>query len=166
MISPHPLDRLVEQDTFAEVLALLEPEELVIACLRLEALSDEQIASLLDIDRGTINRRMEQARQRIVEALPELGPVLRDRRHWPLRCRRPLQRGWICPDIGGEPEPLSGSTIRPYNGAPLVRRYIRGLSGPTSRAAPQRQIKEGEPSRDGSPSFSVRYRIARVGTGR
>ena len=81
MISPHPLDRLIEQDTFAEVLALLEPEELVIASLRLEGLSDEQIASLLDIDRATVCRRMEQARQRIVEAMPELDPVLRDRRH-------------------------------------------------------------------------------------
>jgi hypothetical protein len=49
VISPHPVDRLIEQDTFAEMLALLEPAELLIACLRLEDLSHEQIASLLDI---------------------------------------------------------------------------------------------------------------------
>ena len=112
MISPHPLDRLVEQDTFAEAMALLEPEELVIASLRLEALSDDQIASLLGVDRATVCRRMEQARQRIAEALPELAPVLRDRRHPPLRCLRPLQRGWICPSIGGEPEPAYQSHER------------------------------------------------------
>jgi hypothetical protein len=34
------VDRLIEQDTFAEMLALLEPEELLIACLRLEDLSN------------------------------------------------------------------------------------------------------------------------------
>ncbi len=125
MISPHPLDRLVEQDIFAEALALLEPEELVIASLRLEALSDEQIASLLDIDRATVCRRMEQAHKRIVEAVPELAPVLRGRRHRPLRCRRALQRGWICPTIGS---------------APLVRRCIRGLRRSST-------AENGEPAR-------------------
>jgi hypothetical protein len=142
MISPHPLDRLVEQDTFAEALALLEPEELVIASLRLETLSDEQIASLLDIDRATVCRRMEQARQRIAEALPELAPVLGGRRHRPLRCRRPLQRGWICPTIGG---------------APLVRRYIRGLCRPPKA---KRESLHGD-----SPSLRMPARIAREGTG-
>ena len=161
MISPHPLDRLVEQDTFAEALALLEPEELVIASLRLEALPDEQIASLLDVDRATVCRRMEQARQRIVEALPELGPVLRDRRHWPRRCQRPLQRGWICPSIGGEPEPLASHPRSLHQGAPLVRRYIRGLARQTFGAGPQRQEK-GEPSADGSPPFTVPDQMVRA----
>jgi predicted DNA-binding protein (UPF0251 family) len=138
VISPHPLDRLVEQDTFAEALALLEPEELVIASLRLEALSDDQIASLLGIDRATVCRRMEQARQRIVEALPELGPVLRHRRHPPLRCWRPLERGWICPSIGGEADPQASGSLGFRHSAPPVQRYIRGLSRQTSGAGPQR----------------------------
>ena len=155
MISPHPLDRLVEQDTFAEVLALLEPEELVIASLRLEGLSNEQIASLLDIDRATICRRMEQARQRIVEALPEQAPVLRDRRHRPLRCRRPLQRGWICPSIGSEPAPFSVRSPDPCSGAPRVRRYIRGLSRPARDAGPASRARKrrGAIPPGGSPLF-------------
>ena len=141
MISPHPLDRLVEQETFAEAMALLEPEELVIASLRLEGLSDEQIASLLDIDRATICRRMEQALQRIVEALPELAIVLRDRRHWPLRSRRPLQRGWLCPTIGGEPDSLSHGSPSFHGGAPLMRQNTRGPSQRRFDAGPQRQRK-------------------------
>lgn len=145
MISPHSLNRLVEQDTFAEALALLEPEELVIATLRLEGLSDEQIASLLDIDRATVCRRMEQGRQRIMEALPELAPVLRDRRHRPPLCRRPLQRGWICPSIDGESEPLFSRSTRPDCGAPHARRDIRGLTGPGLDTLVQEQEKE-EPS--------------------
>lgn len=165
MISPHPLDRLVEQDTFAEALALLGPEELVIAALRLEALSDDQIASLLDIDRATVCRRMEQARQRIVEALPELAPVLRNRRHPPLRCLRPLQRGWICPTIGGEPDTLAGRSPGLRHGTPLVQRYIRGLSRQTSGAGSQRQIENVEPSLDGYRSFAVPDRTVRAGTG-
>ena len=165
MITPHPLDRLVEQDTFAEALALLEPEELVIASLRLEALSDDQIASLLDVDRATVCRRMEQARQRIVEALPELGPVLRDRRHRPLRRLRPLQRGWICPSIGGDPDPLASSSPGFRHGAPLVQRCIRGLSRQTFDAGSQRQIEKAEPSKDGYLSFAVPDRTVRADTG-
>lgn len=99
MISPDPLDRLVEQDTFAEMLALLEPEELVVAVLRLEGLSDPQIAALLDTDRRRVGQRMETARRRIMEALPELVPLLRDQQrpgHWPLsRQLPPLERGWL-----------------------------------------------------------------------
>jgi len=109
VISPHPVDRLIEQDTSAEMLALLEPEELLIACLRLEDLSNEQIASLLDISPKSVRSRMEQAMQRIVEALPELAPVLSGRRQ-PSRCgRRPLERGWICPSIGSESDLLTDS---------------------------------------------------------
>jgi hypothetical protein len=164
VISPHPLDRLVEQDTFAEALALLEPEELVIASLRLEALSDDQIASLLDIDRATVCRRMEQARQRIVEALPELAPVLRNRRHPPLRCLRPLQRGWICPSIGSRPDPLV-SRPRELLGTPLVPRYIRGLSRQTFGAGSQRRIETVELSKGGYPSFAVPDQMIRARTG-
>lgn len=141
MISPNPLDRLVEQDTFAEAMALLEPEDLVIASLRLEGLSDEQIAALLDVDRATICRRIEQARQRIVEALPELAPVLRDRHYRSLRCQRRLQRGWLCPAVAGEPDPSSHNSPSFHGGTPLVRRNVRCPSQRTFDASPQRQRK-------------------------
>jgi len=151
MNSPNPLDRLVEQDTFAEAMALLESEELVIASLRLEALSDEQIAALLDIDRATICRRMEQARQRIAEALPELAPVLRDRHYRSPRCRRPLQRGWLCPSVAGEPDPLSPNSPSFHGGAPLVQKNVRDPSQRTCDAGPQHQRKGSHllPARSG-----------------
>lgn len=127
MDSRHPLDRLIEQDTFAEMLALLEPEELIIAFLRLEGLSDDQIATLLDVDRATVHRRTDQARKRIVEELPELAPLLRDRRHPPQRSRRLLERRWLYPFRAGQPGPFIGS--------------------------PPRQEGKGEPPADDSPSF-------------
>jgi hypothetical protein len=151
MISPHPLDRLVEQDSFAEMLALLEPEELVIAALRLEDLSDDQIASLLDIDRASVRRRMEQACQRIAEALPELTSVLRDRRYRPACDLRPLNRGWLCPSIGGEPDPFAGRRRDPIRQATAPR-----LPG---------QADKGEPSLDDSPWLAVPERMVRAGTG-
>jgi hypothetical protein len=148
MTSPHPLDRLVEQDTFAEMLALLEPEELVIAALRLENLSDDQIASLLDIDRANVRRGMEQACRRIAEALPELAPVLRDRRYRPACDLRPLNRGWLCPSIGGEPDPFAS---RPRNPAQLA-----------AETQPPGQAEKEEPSLDDSPLFSVPEQMASV----
>ncbi|MFN2183886.1 MAG: hypothetical protein ACK2UU_07835 [Anaerolineae bacterium] len=151
MISSHPLDRLVEQDTFAEVLALLEPEELVIAALRLEDLTDDQIALLLDIDRANVRRRMEQACRRIAEALPELAPVLRDRRYRPACDLRPLNRGWLCPSIGGEPDPFAS---RP-------RDLIRQATAPRLPG----QAEKGEPSLDGSTSLAMPERMVRAGTG-
>ena len=162
MISPHPLDRLVEQDTFAEALALLEPEELVIASLRLEALSDDQMASLLGVDRATVCRRMEQARQRIAEALPELAPVLRHRRHPPLRCLRPLQRGWICPSIGGEPDPFASRS--PGLTARLSCGGISGACPGRPSAAARNNRWAGEPSAGDSPPFAVPDQMVRAGT--
>jgi excisionase family DNA binding protein len=100
VIPAHPLDQLVQRDTFGELLALLEPEELVVAALRLEGLSDTQIGDLLGIGRAAVSRRMERARERIIRALPELAVVLRDRgqpRHKPARNDTPpLEHGWLC----------------------------------------------------------------------
>jgi predicted DNA-binding protein (UPF0251 family) len=141
VISPHPLDRLVEQAAFAEMLALLEPEELVIASLRLEDLSDDQIASLLDIDRATVRYRMEQARQRIVETLPEMASVLNNRRHAPARDPRPLERGWLCPSIDGEPDSLASRPLDPE----------RQVSGPRLPG----QVEKRELSSDSSPVFAL-----------
>ena len=131
----QPVERLVERDTFAEMVALLEPVELLIACLRLEDLSDDQIASLLDVDRCTVHGYMEQALQRIVAALPELGVVLRDRRHPPQRGLRPLARGWICPS---DDEPHQDDDVR-------------------SQCA-----KEGEPPQGGSPVLAALDAISRA----
>lgn len=100
----------MEQDTFAELLALLEPEDLIIAALRLEGLSDSQIAALLDVDPRTVGWRMEKAQLRIMEALPELAPFLRGRRRLspqPLSEQSPpLERGWLCNWDEGADEPL------------------------------------------------------------
>jgi excisionase family DNA binding protein len=100
MNAPHPLDRLVEEETFREIVAHLEPEELVIAALRLEGLPDAQIGALLDLSQAGVSKCMERARARIAAADPDLAFALR-RRQWGLDpCRGgdvlPLERGWLC----------------------------------------------------------------------
>jgi excisionase family DNA binding protein len=140
MISPDPLERLVEQDTFAEMVSLLKPEELRVATLRLEGLPDSQIAAMLDIDPRTVVRRMEEARQRIIQALPELASFLRNRQYLnrqPLPWQvPPLERGWLCQwDENGEeslPNLDSGMTVRD-----VARRY--GVT----RQTVTRWIREG-----------------------
>jgi excisionase family DNA binding protein len=106
----HALARLVEQDTFAEMLALLEPEELAVVALRLEGLSDAQIGALLDLDRIAVCWRIDQARLRIMQAMPELAVVLRDRRRPSQQLASqqvpPLERGWLCRWDRDENEPL------------------------------------------------------------
>jgi len=136
MVSPHPLDRLIERETFAEMLALLTPEELVVAALRLEGLSDAQIAALLDIDRSTISHRMQQARERIAAEIPELAATLRDRqqpRQKPSDSDTPpLERGWICRWAEDDPLPELGRGLAVSDVAQgcgvtpaTVRRWIR-----------------------------------------
>lgn len=134
----HPLDRLVEQDTFEEIIALLEPEELVVAALRLEGLSDGQIGALLGITREAVGLRLRRACRRIIQLKPELAPLLRGRRQSRLQpladSGRPLERGWLCreglPAEEPLPEPGGGQTVhevaRRYGVTPqTVRRWIR-----------------------------------------
>lgn len=99
MRSPHPLDRLVARDSFAEIIALLEPEELIIATLRLEELSDAKIGEVLGISKGTVHRRMQQACRRIMQQRPDLGDLVSDRHPRGAtepRIHRPLEQGYIC----------------------------------------------------------------------
>lgn len=96
----HPLERLVEQETFREIISLLEPEELVVASLRLEGLSDPQIGRLLGITSSAVCRRIQQARERIMERRPALEPWLKGRRQPRRKPPRnevpPLEHGWLC----------------------------------------------------------------------
>ena len=79
LISSNPLDILIERETFAEIVALLEPQERVIADLRVRGRSDAEIAELLGQSRSTISRWMRAACQRIMEQNPDLAPALQDR---------------------------------------------------------------------------------------
>jgi len=136
MTSPHPLDRLIERETFGEMLALLTPEELVLAALRLEGLSDVQIGALLDVDRSTVSHRMQQARERIAAEIPELAETLRDRqqpRQKPPHSETPsLEHGWICRWAENDPLPELGRALTVSDVAQrygveraTVRRWIR-----------------------------------------
>jgi excisionase family DNA binding protein len=100
VVLSHPaLDRLVARDTFAEMLGVLQPYELVIAILRMEGLTGTEIGEVLNRDPSAVWRRVEQAKARVIEEVPELRSDLSERR-W-RRHREghgeglPLERGWI-----------------------------------------------------------------------
>jgi predicted transcriptional regulator len=98
VIISYPLERLIARETFAEMLDLFEPEDLAIAVLRLEGLSDTQIGSLLGVTASATNLRLKKARQRIMKQLPEWAPLLRGRSHRLAKPRHqtlPLEHGWL-----------------------------------------------------------------------
>jgi excisionase family DNA binding protein len=81
-VSENPLlDILCSRDTVDEILAHLNPLDMLIAYLRTQGLSDAQIGDELGIRRQSVWERMQAARARIVAAMPELASTLDGRRH-------------------------------------------------------------------------------------
>ena len=100
MIPYDALERVIEKETFAEILACLSAEELLAAALRMEGLADPQIGALLGMSRQAVRQRLRKAQARIIRTKPELAPALRG------RCishaepqptpTPPLEHGWVC----------------------------------------------------------------------
>ena len=74
------LEALIAREAYIEILTLLQPEERVIAGLRLRGLDDTQIGELLGLHRSAVSQRMIRAQQRIVEQRPDLAGLLAGRR--------------------------------------------------------------------------------------
>jgi DNA-directed RNA polymerase specialized sigma24 family protein len=99
MAEMDPLERLIRQETFAEVVAAMTPEEKAIAALRLEGLSDRQIGKMLGVYRSEITLCMAAAQVRIAEQVPDARDWVLGRQvpRGPRPIRgRPLEHGWIC----------------------------------------------------------------------
>ena len=100
MILYDALERVIEKEVFAEILACLTAEELLAAVLRMEGLSDPQIGALLGTSRQAVRQRLLKAQARIIRTKPELAPAVRG------RCishtepqptpTPPLEHGWLC----------------------------------------------------------------------
>ncbi|MFN2167708.1 MAG: sigma factor-like helix-turn-helix DNA-binding protein [Anaerolineae bacterium] len=105
LITPSPLQRIIERETFREIISLLEPMDLIVAAMRLEGLTDDEIARILGVSRSPVTSRMKRACQRIIHLRPDLAPVLEGRRlskaHPDRSDRRPLEQGWLS-EWGGE----------------------------------------------------------------
>jgi transposase len=83
------LDGLVRADMLEEILRLLSPEEAIVAALRLQGRSDEEIAAALGVERSTVTNWMIVARKRIARKLPEAAGWLKGRKR---RTGRPRAR--------------------------------------------------------------------------
>lgn len=78
-----PLQRMILEDVFEEILLLLTPAEREVAVLRAKGLLDWQIAEILSIRRAAVAMRMVRARQRVARQAPQLAPYLSGHRLWP-----------------------------------------------------------------------------------
>ncbi len=80
MILDNPvLDRMIEKETFAEIIARLKPVETTVALLRADGLDDQQIADALGITRAAVQARIKQAVTRISKQMPEAARLLAGR---------------------------------------------------------------------------------------
>jgi hypothetical protein len=113
---------------------LLEPEELIVAALRLEGLSDVQIGEVLGVTGATVNLRMHLACKRIMAQAPDLAPVLRDRRQParrpPSNEPAPLAHGWLCGRaeafLESQADLTTADVARSYRVTPqTVTRWVR-----------------------------------------
>jgi DNA-directed RNA polymerase specialized sigma24 family protein len=100
MIVRDALARVIEKETFAEIVACLSAEELLVAVLRMEGLSDPQIATLLGMSRQAVRQRLRKAQIRISRTKHDLAPALRGRCLSNTEAQPtptpPLEHGWLC----------------------------------------------------------------------
>jgi len=127
MIVPHPLERLIEQELFAEIVTRLQPEELLVAVLRLEGLSDVQIGRLLGLTRAGVSFRLKQAQARIAAEDPDLAPLLRGREQPPGKPLRldppPLAHGWLCLEEAGQGQASGQGQVGGLTTVDVAERY-------------------------------------------
>ena len=79
-VTDDRLDGLLRVDTLEEILKLLRPVEVVVAVLRVEGTPDEEIATILGVERSIVTRWMIRARKRIAREMPEAAGWLEGRR--------------------------------------------------------------------------------------
>ena len=70
----------MRREMLVRVVRLLTVNELVVAVLRADGLSDREIARLLEVQPAVISRRMMRAQERIVLMLPEAAEMVAGRR--------------------------------------------------------------------------------------
>jgi len=116
MIWDNPvLDRIIEQETFAEIIAGLRPSETTVALLRADGLDDQQIADALGITRSAVQARIKQAVTRISDQSPEAASLLTGRYRYHTASRHltaPEEDDLITPSDAARIMNCSRQTIR------------------------------------------------------
>ena len=134
MIWDNPvLDRLIEQETFARIIAKLTPCEMAVALLRADGMDDQEIADALGITRSGVQARIKQAMTRIASQMPEGACLLAGRSRFNTASRHltfPGEGDMLpCPEVARLLS-CSNQTIRNWIAAgrfPGARQVGRGL---------------------------------------
>jgi len=116
MIWDNPvLARIVEQETFAEIIARLTPCETAVALLRADGLDDQEIADALGITRSAVQDRVKKAVRRISRQVPGARSLLVGRDRYNTASRHltmPDQDDMISSGHAARMLDCSGQTIR------------------------------------------------------
>lgn len=78
MLTNPILVRVIDRESFREIITRLTPKQLVVAVLRADGLNDREIGWLLGLGRQTVSARMRKAAQDIGRD-PELAPYVAGR---------------------------------------------------------------------------------------
>ena len=73
------LNTIIARDRYYRILTCLTPKQLSVVALRLDGLTQAEIARLLGLERSHIYSRLEGAKRRLEVKMPELPPETRNR---------------------------------------------------------------------------------------
>lgn len=73
------IDRIIGMETYAQLLKLFTPRELVVIALRYEGLSNLEVAAELGLSKAAVSMRLDTARKRVLREMPELAPAVEGR---------------------------------------------------------------------------------------
>lgn len=73
------IDRIIGMETYAQLLKLFTPGELVVIALRYEGLSNMEVAAELGLSKAAVSMRLSTARKRVLREMPELASAVEGR---------------------------------------------------------------------------------------
>ena len=106
--SNHPLDNLVSEENIRDILRALTWNQMIAIALRLEGLSNIQIAAMLGVSKMAITHRFRTAKERVTRFVPEVADSVAGRAFPPgpttdwRGSGTPLEWGYLCEETKGE----------------------------------------------------------------
>jgi DNA-binding CsgD family transcriptional regulator len=92
VITSQPLERLILRENVRELFAAMTPSELVLALLRADFYTDDEIAEILGLSVGSVGAILSRAQERIEATLPrEVAGLVQGRRRSSCPEADPLQ---------------------------------------------------------------------------